>query len=253
MVGRVPRRAPVRERHVQHRPRDVHAAGEVARRVADHHSGQRACRTWFARPNLPKQAAPPIPMYGNFMVRDDFSRATLAPTGGAAHAARAVVDLAIDAGLAHDPARPVALSRSGSRRSSDGASNTSPRPRRPRCSGRRPVTVIVRDSSRSRASSSGIGSPSAGSTEAGRAGDRARVASADAARFGDGDRAAAERQRDDLPAHHSAPRRIRLLVCDEPGRWTPLLKDADGTMLSTKSAGGFVGTLFGLHAYGAPQ
>jgi xylan 1,4-beta-xylosidase len=37
-----------------------------------------------------------------------------------------------------------------------------------------------------------------------------------------------------------------------PDRWTPLLRNADGTILSTKTAGGFVGTLFGLHAYGAP-
>ena len=38
----------------------------------------------------------------------------------------------------------------------------------------------------------------------------------------------------------------------EPNQWVPLLKDADGTILSTKTAGGFVGTLFGLHAYAAP-
>jgi alpha-N-arabinofuranosidase len=37
-----------------------------------------------------------------------------------------------------------------------------------------------------------------------------------------------------------------------PGRWTPLLRGADGSILSTKYAGGFVGTLFGLHAYRAP-
>ena len=34
-----------------------------------------------------------------------------------------------------------------------------------------------------------------------------------------------------------------------PNQWTTLLRDADGTILSTKTAGGFVGTLFGLHAY----
>ena len=31
--------------------------------------------------------------------------------------------------------------------------------------------------------------------------------------------------------------------------WTPLLTGADGTILSTKRAGGFVGAVFGLHAY----
>ena len=37
-----------------------------------------------------------------------------------------------------------------------------------------------------------------------------------------------------------------------PGTWTPLVRDADGTILSTRKAGGFVGTMFGLYAYAAP-
>ena len=37
-----------------------------------------------------------------------------------------------------------------------------------------------------------------------------------------------------------------------PDRWTTLLQDADGKVLSTRTAGGFVGVVFGLHAYGAP-
>jgi xylan 1,4-beta-xylosidase len=36
------------------------------------------------------------------------------------------------------------------------------------------------------------------------------------------------------------------------GEWTPLLRDADGTILSTKRAGGFVGTMLGMYAYAAP-
>jgi alpha-N-arabinofuranosidase len=32
-------------------------------------------------------------------------------------------------------------------------------------------------------------------------------------------------------------------------RWHSLLRDADGTLLSTKRAGGFVGTVFGLYAF----
>ena len=35
------------------------------------------------------------------------------------------------------------------------------------------------------------------------------------------------------------------------GEWTPLSRDADGTILSTKTAGGFVGTMFGMYAYKA--
>jgi alpha-N-arabinofuranosidase len=33
--------------------------------------------------------------------------------------------------------------------------------------------------------------------------------------------------------------------------WTPLLQDADGTILSTKVAGGFVGAMIGLYAHSA--
>jgi alpha-N-arabinofuranosidase len=35
--------------------------------------------------------------------------------------------------------------------------------------------------------------------------------------------------------------------------WTPLITNADGTVLSTQVAGGFVGTMLGLYAYRAPQ
>ena len=40
-----------------------------------------------------------------------------------------------------------------------------------------------------------------------------------------------------------------FLYATAPDRWTPLLTDADGTVLSTRAAGGFVGALFGLHAF----
>lgn len=36
----------------------------------------------------------------------------------------------------------------------------------------------------------------------------------------------------------------------KPGVWTTLKADVDGTVLSTKTAGGFVGALFGVYAYG---
>ncbi len=35
----------------------------------------------------------------------------------------------------------------------------------------------------------------------------------------------------------------------KPGRWTTLVRDADGTILSTKTAGGFVGATLGLYAF----
>jgi len=37
-----------------------------------------------------------------------------------------------------------------------------------------------------------------------------------------------------------------------PNQWTALVRDADGTILSTKKAGGFVGTFIGMYAY-TPQ
>lgn len=36
-----------------------------------------------------------------------------------------------------------------------------------------------------------------------------------------------------------------------PGEWIPLLEGADGTLLSTETAGGFVGAMFGLYAFAA--
>ncbi len=34
-----------------------------------------------------------------------------------------------------------------------------------------------------------------------------------------------------------------------PGEWIPLRRGADGKILSTKTAGGFVGTMLGMYAY----
>jgi alpha-N-arabinofuranosidase len=38
---------------------------------------------------------------------------------------------------------------------------------------------------------------------------------------------------------------------EKPGEWKLLQGDADGRILSTRVAGGFVGTMFGLYAYSA--
>jgi alpha-N-arabinofuranosidase len=38
----------------------------------------------------------------------------------------------------------------------------------------------------------------------------------------------------------------------KPGEWRPLRRGEDGKILSTRTAGGFVGVVFGLHAYSAP-
>ena len=48
--------------------------------------------------------------------------------------------------------------------------------------------------------------------------------------------------------------RYDFYYATRPNEWTPLMRDADGTILSTKKAGGFVGTFFGMYAYSAtPQ
>jgi len=40
---------------------------------------------------------------------------------------------------------------------------------------------------------------------------------------------------------------------EQSDSWTPVAVDQDGTILSTKVAGGFVGSMFGLYAYGQPK
>jgi len=46
--------------------------------------------------------------------------------------------------------------------------------------------------------------------------------------------------------------RYDFLYATMPGKWKLLAGDLDGTILSTKVAGGFVGTMFGMYAYEAP-
>lgn len=63
-----------------------------------------------------------------------------------------------------------------------------------------------------------------------------------------------------LAGSPGAPVRLRIeargarygfFYAPDGGTWHPLRTDEDGTILSTKTAGGFVGTLFGLHARSA--
>jgi alpha-N-arabinofuranosidase len=62
------------------------------------------------------------------------------------------------------------------------------------------------------------------------------------------------------PVRPGAPLRLRIEADGDRyhfywarpgGEWQPLLRGADGTILSTRTAGGFVGAVFGLHAYAA--
>src|SRR5262249_34006308 len=45
--------------------------------------------------------------------------------------------------------------------------------------------------------------------------------------------------------------RYAFSYATRPGAWIVLKADADGTILSTKVAGGFVGTMLGMYAYSA--
>jgi alpha-N-arabinofuranosidase len=65
-----------------------------------------------------------------------------------------------------------------------------------------------------------------------------------------------------LPTGESSPVYLRITArgahydfayATRPGAWTVLKADADGTILSTKVAGGFVGTMLGMYAYSAAE
>ena len=47
--------------------------------------------------------------------------------------------------------------------------------------------------------------------------------------------------------------RYDVAYAERPGVWTTLQADLDGSILSTRTAGGFVGAVFGLYAYSAPE
>ncbi len=47
--------------------------------------------------------------------------------------------------------------------------------------------------------------------------------------------------------------RYDLDYAEARGPWRTLVKDADGTQLSTETAGGFVGVMIGPYAYAAPN
>jgi endoglucanase len=51
----------------------------------------------------------------------------------------------------------------------------------------------------------------------------------------------------------AAGARYRFAYAAQPGQWRPLGGDQDGRLLSTRTAGGFVGAVFGLYAVSAPE
>jgi xylan 1,4-beta-xylosidase len=217
-------------------------------------SGKEGVPYVAARPNLPKQPAPAIPTHGNFTVRDDFSSKTLAPYWLQLRTPReTTIDLATTPGWLSLAARPVSLSSRGQpsfvgRRQQhlSATATTAIRftPQRDsdraglvafqgehfwywlavgRVDGKPVVQVVKRGWREPTRPDSVIATASLPSTDG-------TVYLRIAARRGSYD----------------------FSYATSPDRWTPLVVNADGTILSTKTAGGFVGTLFALHAYGAP-
>ena len=204
-----------------------------------------------ANPNLPRQAAAPVPHSGNFTVRDEFDTPTLAPYWEMLRTPRERwYDLASVRGSLTLRARPESLSGRGqpsflARRQQHGSATASTAmryvPTRPGDragivafqneshyyflgvvhDGSRPVLEVRRRAWRGEAGDSVVASaPIVVSTKAPLYLEiRAREA------------------------------RYDFLYATKPNAWQTLAADADGTMLSTKVAGGFVGTMFGIYAY----
>jgi len=217
-------------------------------------SGQQGVPYVAPRPALPKQPAPSIPTHGNFAVRDDFSGRTLAPYWLQLRTPREPsVDLAGTPGWLTLAARPVALSSRGQpsfvgrRQQHLTATATTAMRWTPAKDGDRAGLVAFQGENfwYFLAVTRLNGKPVVKVIErAGRAtGGADSVLASAPLELPNGTlflRIAARRGKYDF------------FYATAPDRWTPLLRNADGTILSTKTAGGFVGTLFGLHAYGAP-
>ena len=208
------------------------------------------------RPALPRQPAPAIPTSGNFTVRDDFSARALAPYWLQLRTPREPsLDLGASPGWLSLTARPIALSSNG----------------HPTFVGRRQQHLTATATTAMQWTPAGDGDRAGLVAFQGEdawyflAVGRERGASVVQVirRTGRGTAAAdsvmvsaplpATRAGGAIQLRISARRGVYdFLYATTPGKWTTLLEGADGTMLSTKSAGGFVGTLFGMHAYRAP-
>jgi xylan 1,4-beta-xylosidase len=215
-------------------------------------SGQQGVPYVAAKPTLPRQAAPKIPTHGNFTVRDDFSAKTLAPYWLQLRTPReSTFDLSTQPGWLTLAARPVSLSSRG----------------QPSFVGRRQqhlsatATTAMRFTPERDGDRAGLVAFQSENNwywlAVGRA-DGKRVVQV-IERAWRGERADSVVATAPLPDGNGnvylriVARRGKydFLYGTTPDKWTMLVKDADGTILSTKAAGGFVGTLFALHAFGA--
>ena len=204
------------------------------------------------RPALPKQNPPAVPTSGNFTVRDEFDAPSLAPSWVLLRTPRERwYDLATPRGALTIRARPVELWS------------------------RHQPSFVARRQQHLRASASTAVRfvPTTAGDKAGLAAFHNEthyyllsVALADGRTVIRLERRAGERP--DRPAAVVAEAPIRpsaaepvllridarsdrydFYYAERPNEWKRLAADLDGTILSTKVAGGFVGTMFGLFAY----
>ena len=204
-----------------------------------------------ARPALPREPAPSVPTSGNFAIRDEFDATSLAPSWVFLRTPRERwYDLESPRGALTLRARPVDLS------------------------GRGQPSLVARRQQHLRATAS-----TAVRFVPAKAGDRAGLAAfhnethyflLSVALSGGKPVVRLERRAGNAPGAEiavvaeaplavtpGAPIYLRIDARGgrydfsygvRPNEWRPLVADQDGTILSTKVAGGFVGTMFGLFA-----
>jgi len=201
-------------------------------------------------PSLPRQAASRVPMSGNFTVRDEFASRSLAPDwvfvrtprerwhtlAGGALAIRARAAL-----LGDQNAQPSFVAR---RQQHAYASASTAVRYRPTAEGDRAGLAAFHNDTHFYLLS------------VARQGGRTVVQLQQRS----GDAPAATLATAPLDAPGDAPVYLKIQArgarydfyySRRPGAWTLLKADADGTILSTKTAGGFVGTMLGMYAYSA--
>ena len=214
-------------------------------------SGRATVPYVHARPNLPRQTKPAVPHSGNFAFRDEFDAPTLAPYWELLRTPRERwYDLTSPPGSLTIRARAEELSGRGqpsfiARRQQHGTATASTAmryaPAKPGDraglvafhneshyyflgvvhDGTRPVIQLRRRAAREAVADSVMASVPITLSPAAPVYLRIR------ARDG----------------------RYDFLYASEPNAWKTLVADADGTILSTKVAGGFVGTMIGMYAY----
>jgi len=210
------------------------------------------------RPALPAQPAPAIPLSGNFTLREEFEQKKLAPywlflrqpTGEPWH------DLASEPGSLRIRARPEALGDYGrpsfvARRQQHlyAQATTAMRYRPARSGDRAGLTAFQNDDHFYffGVEQGGKGEP--------RLVVRRRAGTGDS-EHGEPIASAPVEVSDSAPLYlriDARADRYDFLYSANGKAWTPLLENADGKMLSTRTAGGFVGAVMGAYAYRAAQ